>query len=103
MLILSQNSIQTIRLRSANDDVDNLTFKPAVAREINHLMTGGMPRQIAFRSRAPSFREHAQRTADVRLEDFVLHRTLHFLELEEARSLFSFGNVVVKLGGWRAG
>src|ERR1043165_3893141 len=62
-----------------------------------------MARQVAFGPRALSLRQHAQSSSDIRLEDFVLRRTLHFFELEEACSLFSFGNVVVKLCGWCAG
>ena len=48
MLILSQISIQTIRLRGGNNHVDYLTFKTLVACEVNHFMTSGMTHQIAF-------------------------------------------------------
>src|ERR1041385_2614270 len=103
MLILSQNSIQTIRLRGAYDHVDDLAFKAFVTLEIDHFMTGRMTRYIAFGPRALSFSQHAQHSSEVRLINFVLHRTLHLFKLEEACSLFRLGNVVVKLGGWRAG
>src|SRR5689334_2793736 len=103
MLILSQNSIQTIRLSGADHDVDNLAFKTLIAREINHLMTSGMTRQIVFGSRALTFGEYTQRLSDIRLVNFLLRRTLHSFEFEEACSLCSFGNVVFKLRGWRAG
>ena len=103
MFILSQNSIQTIRLRGGNNHVDDLAFKTLIASEVNYFMTRGMTGQIGCGPRALSFREHTQGSSDVRLEDFVLRRTLHFLEFEEACSLFSLGNVVFKLGGRRAG
>ena len=48
MLILSQNSIQTIRLRLSDDYIDDLTFKTIVTLEINYLMTRGVTCQIAF-------------------------------------------------------
>lgn len=40
MLILSQHSIQTIRLRFSNENVDDLAFKTTISLEVNYLMTG---------------------------------------------------------------
>src|SRR6185503_4988164 len=103
MLILSQNSIQTICLRLGHDDIDDLTFKTVVTLEINHLMTSRVTCQIAFRPRALPFRQHAKRSSDVRLVNLLLRRTMHFLEFEETRLLFSLRNVIFKLRGWSAG
>src|SRR5690349_608852 len=103
MLILSQNSIQTIRLGLGDDDLDYLTFKTTITLEINHLMTGGMACQIACGPRALSFSQHAQLSSHVRLINLLLRRTLHFFQLEEACSLLSLGNVIMKLGRGSAG
>src|ERR1051325_8397451 len=62
-----------------------------------------MPRYVAFGPRAPSLCQHAERPSDIRPIDFLLRRALHFFEFEEACSLFSFRNVIVKLSGRRAG
>src|SRR5215213_4898880 len=103
MLILSQKPIQTIRLRFSDNHINDLTFKTIISFEVNHLMTRGMTCQIAFRSRTLSFSQHAQLSSHVRLVNLLLRRTMHFFELEETRSLFSFRNVIFKLRGWSAG
>src|ERR671929_1102981 len=102
MLILSQNSIQTIRLRFGDDHINDLT-KSILALEVNHLMTSGMTCQIAFGSRTLSFSQHAELSSHVRLVNLFLRRALNFFEFEETRLLFSLRNIIFKLCGWSAG
>src|ERR1700741_5669016 len=55
-----------------------------------------MPREIVCRTRALSFSQYTELTTDVRSVDLILLCSLNFLKLDEPRSLFRFGNIIMK-------
>src|SRR5690349_9690119 len=74
-----------------------------MAGKVNDLVARGVPRQIAFRSRALSLDEHLQSATNVRSINAFLILALRCFELEKAGRLFLLRYAVAEIRGRRSG